>query len=205
MVLREFIKQKYIKIGPLVKPGSEVLDIGCYKAAILPFLERVKYTGVDIDEEAIKDLKRRGIKAHKVDLNKNEIDFKEKFDNILILDLLEHLVDPKGLILKAKKFLKVEGKIIISLPNDYHFLNKIRFLMNKELYTSFKPTGHLHIFPIRNGKRLLESCGLEIVKEVHVAPHKPVVVPMYFKNILSKISPNNFSRVIIYVAKVRDN
>lgn len=46
---------------------------------------------------------------------------KNKFDVIIFADVLEHLIDPPGIIKKAKEALKKEGKIVCSIPNIRHF------------------------------------------------------------------------------------
>ncbi|MGL5903881.1 MAG: methyltransferase domain-containing protein, partial [Cetobacterium sp.] len=50
-------------------------------------------------------------------------DFKdEKYDSILITEVLEHVTDPKSFIQKAEKYLVDQGRIVISVPfgiNDY--------------------------------------------------------------------------------------
>jgi 2-polyprenyl-3-methyl-5-hydroxy-6-metoxy-1,4-benzoquinol methylase len=204
MVLREFIKQKYIKVASLIKPGLRVLDIGCNRAEILGFLPKVHYHGIDINKEVLNELKKNKINVSYADLNKNNLSLKGKFDYILLLDILEHVVDPKSLIEKSKVFLDNEGYFIISMPNDYHFLNKLRFLFNRELFNSFVPTGHLHIFPIKNGKKFLEQSGLFISAEFILPPTKPNFIPYSIKKLISRISPNNFARGILYLAKIRN-
>jgi len=188
-------------VSKLVRPGSSVLDVGCYKGQIIDFLPDVSYHGLDINKEEVKNLRKRGVKAHCVDLNKQDLKINKNFDYILLLDILEHVVDPKIILKKSKNLLKDQGVLIVSLPNDYHFLNKIRFVFNRELFMSFNPVGHLHIFPIKNGKKLLENAGLEIIKEIRLPPTKPLIVPDFIKKTLSSLSPNNFSRGMIYVAK----
>ncbi len=201
-MLREFIKQKYIKVGKLVKPGSKVLDIGCNKAEILDFLPNVDYYGVDVNKEVIKELKQKKLKIYYADLNKDEIKIKTKFDYVLLLDVLEHIVNPKQIIENSKKLLNPNGFLIVSLPNDYHFLNKLRFLFNKELFESFKPTGHLHIFPIKKGKKFLQDNNLTIIKEIELPATEPRIIPNFIKNMLSRLFPNNFARGILYLTKV---
>lgn len=46
---------------------------------------------------------------------------KNKFDVIIFADVLEHMIDPSGVIEKAKEALKKGGKIICSIPNIRHF------------------------------------------------------------------------------------
>ena len=76
MALREFIKNKYILVSKLIKPGSSVLDIGCNKAEIKDFLPDVSYYGIDINKEVVNELKKKGLKVYYADLNKANLNFK---------------------------------------------------------------------------------------------------------------------------------
>jgi len=203
MALREFIKNKYILVSKLIKPNSSVLDIGCNKAEIQEFLPNVSYYGIDINKSVVEELKKKGLKVYCADLNKNRLSLKKKFDYVLLLDILEHVVSPIILIGKSKKMVSNEGYIIISLPNDYHFFNKLRFLFNKEITPAFIQYGHLHIFPIKSGKKLLEDNGLVILKTIDLPPTTPKFIPKFIMKLLVKISRNNFSRNVIYLTKLK--
>ena len=67
MALREFIKNKYIAVSKLVKPGSSVLDVGCNKAEILEFLPNIDYYGIDINKQLIEELKKKRFNVHYAD------------------------------------------------------------------------------------------------------------------------------------------
>jgi len=96
--------------------------------------------------------------------------------------------------------LKENGKLIITLPNDYHILNKIRFVLNKHLTENpFAPYGHLHYFPIKSGEKFLENNGLKILEKFYLAPVKPEIIPQSIKKILVHLFPQAFVRDIIYI------
>lgn len=197
-----FVKKKLEKAASLVPAGSKVLDIGCGDGKIREFLKNCIYFGVDIDKEAIDRLKNQ-IKPNQVkqlDLNISEIPFKEKFDCILLLDILEHITNPRTLLQKIKKNLKEQGKLIVSLPNDYHLLNKIRFIFNKHLTSDpFSPCGHLHIFPIKTGEMLFRD--FKILQKYTIPPVKPSFIPQPLKNTLAKLFPQSFARDILYTLR----
>jgi O-antigen biosynthesis protein len=198
-----FLHNKFSEVSKIVSSDSTVLDIGCNNGMIRDYLKTKKYFGVDLDKKSIEKIKGEGFHAQAVDLNKEQIPFKkEKFDYILLLDIIEHVADPRNLISSSKSRLKPEGKLVITLPNDYHFLNKVRFLLNKPLTEDvFSPYGHLHFFPIKMGEHLLESLGLKIVKKIYLPPVKPVIFPQWLKNFLGKSFPQSFARDTLYVAQ----
>lgn len=199
-----FLKNKFKEVAKLIPPKSKVLDIGCNNAQIRYFLNESEYYGVDLEKDLVEQLKKQGIKAEQVDLNKDTLPFeKEKFNYVFLLDILEHVIDPKKLLNDSKQRLKPDGKIIITLPNDYHFLNKIRFLFNKHLTRDpFAPYGHLHYFPIKTGENFLKQNGLRILKKIPIPPTKPSFLPKYLKNFLGNNFPQSFARDILYLLEV---
>lgn len=199
-----FLIRKFRKVAELIPENSKVLDVGCNNGRLREFLKNPIYYGVDFDKDMVKNLVKNGIKAKSVDLNKQEIPFKkEKFDFVLLLDILEHVADPKKLLVESKTRLKENGMIIITMPNDYHLLNKLRFLMNKPLTEDpFAPFGHLHFFSIKDGERFLEKCGFLIIKKIYISPTKPSFLPQKIKNFLGKNFPQSFSRDTLYQLEI---
>ena len=197
----KFLQNKFKQVAKLIPPNSKILDIGCNNGDIRSFFENPNYFGVDLDKELINQLIEKGISAKRVDLNKEPIPFEnEKFEYILLLDIIEHVVNPKKLLENAKKQLNPHGKMIITLPNDYHFLNKIRFVLNKHLTADpFAPFGHLHYFPIKSGENFLKKSNFKILKKIPIPSNKPAFLSQSIKNSLSKNFPQSFARDILYL------
>ncbi len=113
--------------------GSNVLDVGCSQGilAILLGREGKRVLGLDLLDESItyanKALNTES-QATK-EIVKFEVgnfmtyDFQEeKFDTIVMGEILEHVSNPKPFIEHAKKLLNPNGKIIVTVPfgiNDY--------------------------------------------------------------------------------------
>ena len=103
---------------------SPLLDVGCGDGKYLHILKKTGYynlCGVDISEEQIKIAKKSGLSnvqcANALDFLKNK---KEKYDVILLIDVLEHLElkDSIELINLIYQALKTKGKLFIQVPND---------------------------------------------------------------------------------------
>jgi len=200
-----FLEKKFKEVSRLIPKNSRILDVGCNDGKLRGYLDSCNYFGVDIDKEAINQLTKKNIKARQIDLDKDKLPFNDNsFDFVTLLDVIEHVSDPHSLIVQSKTKLRKNGKLIITLPNDYHFLNKIRFLFNKPITQDpFAPHGHLHIFPIKNGEKFLISHGLKIIKKIPIPPVKPSFLPGYIKNFLGKKFSNSFARDILYVLEPR--
>jgi len=199
-----FLKKKFNEVIKLIQDNKKlkILDIGCNNGNIRFLLPlNAEYYGTDIDNSHIYQLQVQGIKARQTDLNKDPLPFQlEKFDYILLLDVLEHVLNPQKLLKQSKQKLNHDGKLIITLPNDYHILNKLRFIFNKHLTEDpFAPYGHLHIFPIKSGENLLKQSGFRILKKIPIPPAKPSSIPQSIKDFLGKIMPQTFARDVLYL------
>jgi len=199
-----FVLNKFKIISKIVKPNSKILDVGCYEAKIKNFLKNPDYFGVDADKELVERLRDKKINVEAADLNKEKIPFEnEKFDYIFLFDILEHLINPKDILNKIKPRLNENSRVLVTLPNDYHILNKLRFIFNKNLTKDpFAPYGHLHYFPIKTGENFLKSSGFKISKKIILPPVKPMILPQSLKNLLAKLFPQSFARDILYILKL---
>lgn len=148
----------------------------------------------------------------------------EKYDLILLKEVIEHLYDPDRAINSIKKVMKSDGIIIITTPNLSSLINRILLLlgflpMSYEVSTKKafgKPgrfnkhegsAGHIRLFTYRAIKEFLEYYGFDVVRMYTIsAPPSsdlsltnPVIV---FEKVLQKISKKLCSAIII-VAKLK--
>lgn len=89
------------------------------------------------------------------------------YDYILLGDILEHLVDPWGMLKSTTELLCSNGKIILSIPNVQHIDTFIQlFIKGRWPYNErgiFDKT-HLRWFTLKNIHELVEGAGLDIVE-----------------------------------------
>lgn len=81
--------------------------------------------GVDIDEALVDYLNKKGYNIKAIDATSDDF-LGEKFDVVLIGDVLEHVDSPRKLLEFAKRHLNEKGKIIATTPNPFFlvfFLN----------------------------------------------------------------------------------
>lgn len=114
-----------------VKNGHKILDIGCGTGNLCFFLKKklgsldnVKVMGVDLSSEMLKRARRkfRGEKnASFLRADVFNLPFcGEKFDRIVINNVLYLFSDKAEILKKAAEFLKPGGKIIASTPKPGH-------------------------------------------------------------------------------------
>ena len=124
--------------------GGLVLDLGCSSG---PLAEPVadlgfEYVGVDIDAGAVESVVARGFEGHVVDLGDDEETVHAALEGILgdrrlaavlLLDVLEHLVDPVPLLRALARLDAPHGgvHVIVSIPNVSHVDVAIKLLLGR--------------------------------------------------------------------------
>lgn len=106
--------------------------------------------GVDILEDEIKQLCARGYDVRFVDAT-SENDLGDRFDRIVIGDVIEHVDNPVALLRFAARHLEPSGRILCSTPNPLfigHVIDGLRdglFIPNAEHVTWITPTMALEL------------------------------------------------------------
>jgi 2-polyprenyl-3-methyl-5-hydroxy-6-metoxy-1,4-benzoquinol methylase len=152
----------------------KVLEIGAAYGETLFYLKQngiaSEVVGVDIFEDAKNKQNYKPLDQfifgdiEKIDLP----EYFQHFDLILLADVLEHLFEPKSVLETLKKYLKEDGKIIISMPNIryYSALYKIVFKGDFKYEESgiFDYT-HVRFYCRKNIQELLETAGYKVLKQ----------------------------------------
>lgn len=153
--------------------SDRVLEIGCGSGQTLELIKHLKLcektVGIELFEQAAQNARTRADEVHHLDIEKDELPSDlGQFDLILILDVLEHLIDPWAVLHRIQSsHLKPGGKIIISLPNARHFTCVIPLLLNGDF--NYQERGildktHLRFFTRKSGIKMLHDAGLSIEK-----------------------------------------
>lgn len=175
-----------IKAYPLFKKGKIILDVGCGSGELGELLKekfQVEVHGVDINDEAIKSAKKKGIKVKVADVEEKWPYKDAQFDVVTATEIIEHVVNPDHFLSEAKRVLEKNGYLVITTPNLSAWFNRIIFLfgyqpfftevstIDKTMGLSFtrritpnrEPVGHVRCFTMKALKDILELHGYEIV------------------------------------------
>ena len=200
---------------PTLKGNEKFLDIGCGYGSVSEELIKKGFsvTGIEINDAAIEVLKQKGFNVYKKDITK-PLNIEEKFDIVLLLDVLEHVFDPLFLLNEAKKVTKKGGYIIISVPLYFDILDRIKIFFTgniisldnlcygKENYKKFRSYNYDHIrfFRPKDIIEMGELLGLNIDKIYYGATSymgKNKILKILTKLIANKysvqINPNLFA------------
>jgi ubiquinone/menaquinone biosynthesis C-methylase UbiE len=151
-----------VKFIGSVKPGGQVLDVGCGYGYFLFACLKEKYhvMGLDVSEWA----SRYAAKVLGVSVktgNMSDIDFPPRsFDVITMWHFLEHTRDPDRVMEKVRSWMKEDGILVVDVPNyegtDARYMG--------EGWVGWQLPYHLWHFTYGSMAMLLRRHGLEIVK-----------------------------------------
>lgn len=150
---------KVLKRIERYKRGRKILDVGCATGFFLDEARRRKWEiyGVEASEWAAK------YAIEKLNLNVKKGTLKDAaypdqfFDVVVMLDMLEHLPDPKDTLLEIRRILKNDGILYISAPNMTSAMSRIlraKWWGIKRFY--------LYYFTKMTFARMLDACGFKV-------------------------------------------
>jgi len=162
---KDMIKDAKFQIKKFCPKGS-LLDIGTLCGAFLNFMsDTYTSTGCELKEGAVAYGRSIGLNIHKGSFD--SIKFKKSFDIITLIDVLEHLPNPKKVLSKIFKLLNSKGILYIKVPNGklqvikQNLLQALR-LSNKGVFQNFC---HINHFNHASLSKVLKSIGFEIIEE----------------------------------------
>lgn len=174
------------------KDNLDILDIGCgtgvFASQINP---KNNVTGVDNLPES-KVQTERFKKYFIRDLNSGlpeDILNGNKYDYVLLLDIIQDLIDDEYLLVQSKSLLKEGGNVILSVPNIANVFVRMNLLFGRFPYSGkgILDKTHLHFYTLRSIKKILRHNKFEIVK-IKATPIPIIeVLPKFLKNNLCKL------------------
>lgn len=147
---------------PLSLRNKIVMDVGCGGGALLDSLKGITKYQIAVEPyiNYHESLYARGYEVFS-DLNKISKKFYDKIDYAFAIQVIEHVKNPLSFLQDIFKFLKKDGKLILSTPNR----NDILMEAIPEIYQSFfYRTVHRWYFDIKSLKFCAEKAGFNISK-----------------------------------------
>ena len=159
------------KINEMAPLSQNILDLGCFTGELL---NRVRinqdasnnYFGADLENCLRKDF--NFIKLYLLDFNNTNLSNvfdKNKFDIVILGDILEHLVNPWRALNSVEQITHESSKILISMPNSGHWYFRLKVLLGKIEYTNnglFDKT-HLRFFTRKSSEELIKGSNFKVV------------------------------------------
>jgi glycosyltransferase involved in cell wall biosynthesis len=153
-------------VGPAPHSGdSQVVDIGCGAGFLAGKLVRKghRVDGVDVYDsaEARNNCHRFVVADIERDLGMLS---EQKADVLVFADVLEHTREPEQILLKARRHLTPNGRIVASTGNVAHLFIRLSLLLGFFNYTErgILDRTHCRLFTVRGFRRLFRDTGFRV-------------------------------------------
>ena len=127
-----------------------------------------RIVGVDAASTHLEKAKKRLPQVEFHEALIEEFETNERFDNVFLLMILEHVQDPVSIIKKAATFLKKDGNLIIHVPNAYAINRRLAVKMGSlstcEELSPFdiNVVGHRRSYSLKTLGEQIEEAGLNV-------------------------------------------
>jgi SAM-dependent methyltransferase len=149
-----------------------VLDVGCGVGLNGAAAKRngARVTGIELDPASAERARRALDEVLSVDITSDEAVrgalAGRSFDLVLLGDVLEHCVDPEGVLRRLLPYVGDEGHVIVSLPNVAAWTVRLGLLAGR---FDYRPSGilddtHVRFFTRESAERLVRAAGLEVLR-----------------------------------------
>lgn len=152
-------------LGMLLKhlKGDNVLELGVKDGVIIKRLPMKKKVGIDVDEAELAKAKALGITTIKHDLNAPIPIGPESFDNIICIEVLEHIFNFQNVLNEAYRILRPGGTFVVGVP--YHGTLKNLAVALTAFEHHYVDTLHVKFYTPSRLRRALKEAGFDIAEE----------------------------------------
>jgi len=187
------------EIGPLLPEHIDrVLEVGCGSGATMRWIRTQRNVRHAVGVELFPEAAERAATAFDAVLSGNieTMSLPEgRFDLIIALDVLEHLVDPWLAIARLQAMLSDDGAMVVSLPNISHYSVSMPLLLRGKW--RYEKDGlldrtHLRFFTRDTALEMMTSGGLVVdkMKRVRSGPRlRSVTARWYALKFLAWVLP----------------
>jgi methionine biosynthesis protein MetW len=165
-------------ICDLIEEAASVLDLGCGDGTLLATLvaqRKVRASGIDISEEALRLARNRGLTDLQLaDLSSPEFVITDEYHYITITEVIEHIPNPEDVLAKVRGHFR--KALIVSVPNVGYYTHRIRLLFGRfPLQWGKHPAQHLRFWTVHDFRWWIELQGYRITKTVPPAQGFPLL------------------------------
>lgn len=202
--------EKYRAVLRACRDREKILEIGCNTGALLKIFhdEGKEVLGVEKSKAAADKARENGLDIIQGDVEsdavRDQLSTKEPFDAILLLDVLEHLVNPWAVLRSLRAWISKNGKALVTLPNVAFW--RVRFGLLAGRF-DYRPAGildadHLRFFTQDSAGRMFRDAGWNTVSVTPSDHEVPLLGSGGAGTWLLSSFPGLFARVFLYELEV---
>ena len=170
-----------------VKPGAEVVDIGCGRGYVAAQFARRASRVTGIDQFVPDRSENTNVEYHKWDLDSSELPVDlSKYDQIFMLDIIEHLKDPEVFMEQLRhSTARRRPELVLTTANIGFFVTRVMLLLGHFNYgrQGILDRTHTRLFTFTSLTELFEQSGYQILEIKGVPAPYPKAIGI---NIISR-------------------
>lgn len=160
---------------------SEVLEIGTATGYLSSEMvaRGCLVTGVEQDPEMAEAAREHCKEMIVGDIENLDCSSLKQYDAIIFGDVLEHLRNPREILLRMSQYLKPGGRVLISLPNVANIWVRLNLLFGNFNYrrVGILDESHLRFFTLHSMRQLADEAGLDVVSVSATPIPLPLILP----------------------------
>ena len=150
-----------------IRPGEKVLDVGCGSGEVGAYLAAAGAVvdGVEMSPEraALAATRLRVVEQAAVGEEFDGGRLEQSYDTILLVDVVEHFVDPAPALTWCRHRLGGGGRVLCLLPNSAHYKFRQKILRGDWSYQDqgLFDRDHVRFYDVRTASDIPARAGLE--------------------------------------------
>jgi 2-polyprenyl-3-methyl-5-hydroxy-6-metoxy-1,4-benzoquinol methylase len=163
--------RRFVDFVRQIVPSGTLIEIGAaYGFFLLEAKNHYQVHGVEIAEQAAEFARERGLDVRTGGLTRSILEEIGPIDAAVMLDVIEHLEDPKAALELCSEFLRPGGAVILTTPD---FASALARITGKS-WRNMTPPQHLWYFTRDSITRMAAAAGLEVWQISHPWKRVPI-------------------------------
>ena len=192
----EYYKNDRTEMLQFLPPNPRrLIDIGCgdglFGAAVKSRYPECETWGVELIPDAAQKAASRNDRVVQTPFENAEELPDSYFDVVTMNDVLEHMPWPEPALAAAKRILRPDGRLVLSLPNVQFLLNVLDLVKRNDW--EYQDSGildrtHFRFYTTKSAARLLEHNGFHVESITGINAMRP----KWYYRLLFRLAPRYF-------------